>query len=141
MEGTDELNFRFTLDVRYRPELYGGNACDGAVEDEGYDCELCRGGVWDNDVKAGVHVLWSVAGRDEFVVDEDGPYPLGAAWDERKLVRTFSVPEGMLFEAGDYPVVTLMTFSQYPAYVSRIFQFGHHSFLSVFVVFVVFVVV
>lgn len=114
VEGSDEVHFRFELDSRYRPELYGGNACDNGSDE--YECVLCRDyEVWDTNVPAGVHVLWTAAGRDEFVID--GPYDgLGEAWDARDLVRRLDVPEGMAYEVGEYPVVTLMTFSQYPAY-------------------------
>jgi len=113
MEGSEEVHFRFELDGRYRPELYGGNACASASAD--YECVLCRDyEVWDKNVPQGVHVLWTAAGREDFVID--GPFELGEAWDEGDLVRTLDVPEGMAFEVGDYPVVTLMTFSQYPAY-------------------------
>lgn len=113
-EGSDEFHFRFTLDSRYRPELYGGNACDIG---DGEQCVLCTGDVWDYTIQPGVFLLWSAAGRDRFVIDEV-LRGLGEAWDDKDMVQTVKVPDELELEVGEFPVVTLMTFSQYSGYVS-----------------------
>ena len=43
-DGAGDITLRFTLDSRYRPELYGGNSCANASQ---YNCSLCtKGGQW-----------------------------------------------------------------------------------------------
>ena len=64
-------------------------------------------------MEAGVHVLWSAAGRSSHIVQ--GPFELGTAFDEEEFVRTLQAPEEVNYVAGEFPVVTLLIFSQYPA--------------------------
>lgn len=66
-------------------------------------------------MSAGVHVLWSAAGRKEYVIT--GPFELGAAYDSEEFVQTLEAPEGMNYQPGEFVVVTLLVFSQYPAVV------------------------
>ena len=40
-DGAGNITLRFTLDARYRPELYGGNSCANASK---YNCSLCTQG-------------------------------------------------------------------------------------------------
>ena len=40
-QGASNITMRFTMDSRYRPELYGGNSCRNATA--GYNCTLCLG--------------------------------------------------------------------------------------------------
>ena len=110
-EASTEFVFRFTMDDRYRPELNGGNACSAATEE--HDCQLCTVGPWDHSVGAGVFVLWSAAGRDEFVIM--GPFDVQDAWDRGGKTQTLVAPEELALQPGEYPVVTMMTFSQYGA--------------------------
>lgn len=110
----DSTNFYFTfeLDDRYRPSMNGGNPCSAATSS--YDCDLCLvPGPWDHSIGAGVHILWSAAGRNDFVIT--GPFELGTAFDARDFDQTHEAPSGMNYLAGEYPIVTFLTFSQYPA--------------------------
>jgi len=111
-EGTETFVFSFKLDDRYRPEMYGGNPCSAGSSS--YDCDLCTvSGSWDHSMSAGVHILFSAAGRSEYIIT--GPYDLGAAYDADEFVQTFDVPAELNYSAGEYPVITLLVYSQYPA--------------------------
>lgn len=113
--GSTEFRFSYKLDHRYRPELYGGNACANATDS--YNCTLCTEPSWDHSVDAGVYVLWTAAGRNSFIIT--GPYDgLGSAFDSQDFVQSLDSPAGLKLQSGEYPVVTLMTYSQYPAFVS-----------------------
>lgn len=70
------------MDGRYRPELYGRNACDNTTSIDGYGRALYLGGILDKSAKPGVHVMWkAVRNNDTFVIDPNDPYELGKAWD------------------------------------------------------------
>lgn len=112
--GSTDFSLRFTLDERYRPELYGGNPCSaGASSGGSYDCDLCTSGPWDHAMAAGVHILWSAAGRDRHVVT--GPHDFASAWDDGELTQRLEPPPELMLRAGEYPAVTFMTAFQYPA--------------------------
>ena len=106
---------KFTLDHRYRPELYGGNPCSaGSLA---HDCQLCKvPGPWDHSMEDGVHVLWSTAGRSNFVIT--GPYDVASAYDAGDLVQTLEAPPEMNYSPGEYPIATFLTFSTFPTRVS-----------------------
>jgi len=109
---TDSTEFIFSikLDNRYRPELFGGNPCDSAPA----ECDLCKvEGPWDYSMQAGVHVLWSAAGRERYVVT--GPFDLVSAFDSDKLVQNFKSPAELNLQPGDFPIVSLLVVFQYPS--------------------------
>jgi hypothetical protein len=103
---------QFTLDGRYRPELYGGNACANASSS--YNCSLCIASSlpWDYNTQPGFYVLWSAAGRDKYTIT--GPYDYSSAWDKKQFTQSLSAPISLNLQPGEYPVVTFFTFSQYP---------------------------
>ena len=63
---------------RYAPELFGGNPCADASPS--YNCTLCVGGAWDYSMPPGIHILWSAAGRLDYVIT--GPHSdLRSKWE------------------------------------------------------------
>ena len=135
--GTTHLTMRYKLDSRYRPELYGGNACANASDL--YNCSLCifdgeckwsspaqswqcsGDDSWDFKQEPGFYALWSAAGRDAYVVT--GPHDVtnDGKYDADVHTRTLDAPSSLAILPGDYPVVTFLTYSQYSAFgeVSR----------------------
>ncbi|CAE7628168.1 unnamed protein product [Symbiodinium microadriaticum] len=108
-QGASNITMRFTMDSRYRPELYGGNSC------------RCTRGSWDHSAEPGVWVLWSAAGRSgrlaiwEYLTS--GPHrALGEAFDAGEMTQILQPPPELNLQAGEHPVIAFMTFSQYPAY-------------------------
>ena len=63
-----------------------------------------------------VHVLWSAAGRSNFVIK--GPYDVTSTYDTDDLVQTLERPPEMNYSPGKYPIVTFLTFSTFPTRVS-----------------------
>jgi len=78
-DGASSITLRFKMDGRYRPQLYGGNPCPNASST--YNCSLCTTGAWDYSVPAGLHMLWSAAGRSSYVISFIEFDALAAAWD------------------------------------------------------------
>ena len=108
--GASSITLRYEIDQRYRPELYGGNPCPNASAT--FNCDICIAGPWDYTMPAGVHIIWSAAGRDSYVIA--GPYSqLGAAFDAGEFTQVVSSPAGLGLSEGDYPVVTFLVFNQY----------------------------
>ena len=117
-EGTQDFVFSFELDHRYRPEMYGGNPCSTASSDPEHKCQICKvpgNSTWDYEMEAGVHVLWTAAGRSQFVIT--GPYELGTAYDADDFKQTLHAPEDMDYAPGEFVIVTFLIFSQYSAVV------------------------
>ena len=119
-DGASSTTLRFTMDSSYRPQLYGGNPCPKASAT--YNCSLCIAGPWDHAMPAGLHLLWSAAGRTDYVIT--GPLTeLMAAWDQAHAsgdanMRTVVVesPPELALAPGDYPVATFFVFNQYLGY-------------------------
>ena len=110
--GTSRLTVRYKLDARYRPELYGGNPCTSASA--AYNCTLCTHGPWDFAQPPGIWILWSAAGRQDYVVS--GPYSgFGESFDDGILVHVADAPAVLNLQPGEFPTVTFMTVSQYGA--------------------------
>ena len=61
----------------------------------------------------------SAAGRSDYVVT--GPYQMMTAFDARELTQVHNMPAGLLFSAGDYPVITFLVFNQYSGPVEPIY--------------------
>jgi hypothetical protein len=88
-QGASSVTLRYTIDERYRPELYGGNPCPNGSAT--YSCSLCVSEPWDFSTPSGIHVLWSAAGRDTYVVS--GPHSqLMAAFDTRDFTQILDAP-------------------------------------------------
>ena len=131
-EGTSRLTMRYTLDSRYRPELYGGNACENASAT--YNCTICKfdgacawdSGLqgfhcagddsWDFSQPPGFYALWSAAGRSEYVVT--GPHDVtnDGLHDTGVHTRTLDAPASLAIQPGEFPVVAFFTYSQYSAF-------------------------
>ena len=108
--GSSSITLRFTMDQRYRPQLYGGNPCPAASPS--YNCSLCVAGPWDYSMAAGIHVLWSAAGRSDYVFGE--PLTgLQASWDKGEHEQILQSPPELALAPGDFPVVTFFVFNQY----------------------------
>ena len=107
--GTSTLTLRYTLDSRYRPELYGGNPCANASAD--YNCTLCTKGPWDFKQPPGLWILWSAAGRQEYIVS--GPFSDHAErFDDDVVTHVLDAPAELDLRDGEFPVVTFFTVSQ-----------------------------
>ena len=119
-DGASSTTLRFKMDSSYRPQLYGGNPCPKA--NATYNCSLCIAGPWDYTMPAGLHLLWSAAGRTDYVIT--GPHShLMDAWDRAHDSgdandRTVVVesPLELALAPGDYPVATFFVFNQYLGY-------------------------
>ena len=110
--GTSALTLRYTLDSRYRPELYGGNPCQNASAS--YNCTLCTKGPWDYAQPPGVHILWSAAGRADYVLS--GPHSGQAeAFDAGILTHVVDAPAALNLQEGEFPIVAFLIVSQYGA--------------------------
>lgn len=119
--GTSSLTLRYRLDARYRPELYGGNPCPNASPT--YNCTLCTKGPWDFAQPPGVYLLWSAAGRSDYVVS--GPYGgHGEAFDAGVLTHVVDAPEALELREGEFPIVAFLTVSQYGAQGEVVFDGG-----------------
>ena len=118
--GVSSITLRFTMDSRYRPQLYGGNPCPKASET--YNCSLCVAGPWDYSMPAGLHLLWSAAGRTDYVIT--GPLTdLAQAWsrahetgDANQRTIVIESPPELVLAPGDYPVVAFLAFNQCVGY-------------------------
>lgn len=119
-DGASSATLRFTMDSGYRPQLYGGNPCPDASAS--YNCSLCVSGPWDYNMPAGLNLLWSVAGRPDYVIAPPLT-DLAAAWDRaaasgdanERVISVESPPE-LALAPGDYPVVAFFVFNQYLGY-------------------------
>ena len=110
--GAASVSLRLTQDNRYRPSLYGGNPCPNASNT--HNCTLCVTGPWDHSVPAGLHMLWSAAGRSDYVIT--APLTnLMEAWDAGEFVQTIVSPTALNLTEGEHPVVCFLIFNQYPA--------------------------
>ena len=100
------------MDQRYRPELFGGNPC--AEASPTHNCTLCNGGPWDYAADPGVWILWSAAGRTDYVIT--GPHAhLVQAWDDGEFAQNIAAPAVLDLQPGEFPVVAFLTTSQYMA--------------------------
>ena len=125
--GTSALTLRYTLDSRYRPELYGGNPCASASAT--YNCTLCTKGPWDFTQPPGVWLLWSAAGRSDYVVS--GPHTgQGAAFDADIFTHVVDAPASLNLQEGEYPVVAFLTVSQYGSAYEASYSGGSCSLSS-----------
>ena len=107
--GTSTITLRYTLDWRYRPELYGGNPCASASAD--YNCALCTQGPWDFSQPPGFYVLWAAAGRQDYVVS--GPFSDHAdRYDAGVFTHVINAPIELNLQQGEFPVVAFFTVSQ-----------------------------
>ena len=115
-DGASSTTLRFKMDSGYRPQLYGGNPCPNASAD--YNCSLCVAGPWDYNMPAGLHLLWSAAGRSEYVIA--GPltdlavrFDQAAATGDANL-RTVVIesPAELHLAPGDHPIVSFFVFNQ-----------------------------
>ena len=87
-EGTSRLTMRYTLDSRYRPELYGGNACENASAT--YNCTICKfdgACAWDSGLQGSTAPATTLrTSHSRQVSTRSGPRRSGAnTWS---LVRT-----------------------------------------------------
>ena len=120
--GASSISLRFDIDQRYRPQLYGGNPCPSASAT--HNCSLCVSGPWDYGMPAGVHVLWSAAGREDYVIsapltDLQERYDRAqSSGDSAELSLVLDAPAELALSPGDLPVVTFLVFNQYLGYQS-----------------------
>ena len=123
-DGVASVTLRYTMDSRYRPALHGGNPCPTASPT--HNCSLCTAAgfgpqpqpsasrSWDHRMPAGIFVLWSAAGRSDYLIT--GPYShLGTAWDDGELEQVLDSPPELNLQSGEFPVVAFLSYSQYPA--------------------------